>query len=175
MSSFGKFGLARHCLLDLSETLVQISKIPSSLHLSWLENLYPIVNIDWFAWQLVSPVEQLQKALHAFEVDPREILLWVFSPRGIHPSATFKTGMRMEELRILHLVLKANKRRLASRQLGEGTQSPPPSDTLPPTRPHLLTVHIQTITNYYPYFTQHYRPLNSHQSNHRLCLCQSRT
>jgi hypothetical protein len=34
-----------------------------------------------------------------------------------------QAGMVLEELRVLHLVLKANKRRLVSRQLGEGSQS----------------------------------------------------
>ena len=39
--------------------------------------------------------------------------------------------MAQEELRVLHLVPKAN-RRLASTKLGEGPQNPPHSDTLPP-------------------------------------------
>jgi hypothetical protein len=50
--------------------------------------------------------------------------------------------MALEELRVLRLILKANRRRLASRQLGEGSQSPPDSNTLPPTRPHLLIVPL---------------------------------
>jgi hypothetical protein len=40
-------------------------------------------------------------------------------------------------VRVLHLVLKANRRRLASRQLKEGSLKAH-SDILPPTRPHLL-------------------------------------
>jgi hypothetical protein len=50
-----------------------------------------------------------------------------------------QAGIVQEKLRVLHLVLKANRKRLASRQLG-GSQSPPHTDTLPPTRPHLLII-----------------------------------
>jgi hypothetical protein len=38
---------------------------------------------------------------------------------------SIQAGMTLEELRVIHLVLKANRRRLASKQLGEGSQSPP--------------------------------------------------
>jgi hypothetical protein len=50
--------------------------------------------------------------------------------------------MVQEELRVLHLVPKADRRRLASRKLGEGLKAYPHSDTLPPTRPHLLKVPL---------------------------------
>jgi hypothetical protein len=43
-----------------------------------------------------------------------------------------------KELKGLHLDWKAARRRLSPRQLGGGPQSPPHSDILPPTRPHLL-------------------------------------
>ena len=47
-----------------------------------------------------------------------------------------------EDLRVLHLHLKATRRRLASTYLkeDEGLKAYPHIDTLPPTRPHLLTV-----------------------------------
>jgi hypothetical protein len=55
--------------------------------------------------------------------------------------------MALEELRILYLVLKANRRRLTLRQLGGWSQSPPNSDTLPsnkaipnPTKSNILIV-----------------------------------
>jgi hypothetical protein len=55
--------------------------------------------------------------------------------------------MAQEELRVLHLYLKAARRRLASRQLGGGSQSPGPQGhtssnkaTPIPTIPHLLIV-----------------------------------
>jgi hypothetical protein len=43
---------------------------------------------------------------------------------GKHDS--IQADIDLEELRVLHLVLKAIKRGLASRQLGGGSQSPPP-------------------------------------------------
>jgi hypothetical protein len=47
--------------------------------------------------------------------------------------------MPLEELRVLHLDQKAARRRLALRQLGRRfLKAYPQSDTLPPTRPHLL-------------------------------------
>ena len=53
----------------------------------------------------------------------------------------------LEELRVLHLVLETNRRRLASRQLGEKSQNSPPqglsssNKTIPTsTRPYLLIV-----------------------------------
>ena len=46
-----------------------------------------------------------------------------------------------KELRVLHLDKTAARRGLPSRQLGGGSQSLPHSDTLPPTRPHLLQCH----------------------------------
>jgi hypothetical protein len=47
--------------------------------------------------------------------------------------------MALEELRILHLVLKANRRRLFDSQVARRRVSKPtPTVTLPPTRPHLL-------------------------------------
>ena len=47
-----------------------------------------------------------------------------------------------EEDRVLHLDPKALRRRLASRQLGGGSQSPSQSDSLLPTKPHLLIVPL---------------------------------
>jgi hypothetical protein len=46
--------------------------------------------------------------------------------------------MVLEELRVQYLVPKTSRRRLAFRP--ERPQSLPPSDILPPTRPHLLIV-----------------------------------
>jgi hypothetical protein len=40
--------------------------------------------------------------------------------------AESKADMVLEELKVLHLVLKANRRRLTSRKTGGGSQSPPP-------------------------------------------------
>ena len=48
--------------------------------------------------------------------------------------------MVQKMLRVLQLVPKANRRRLASRQIGGGLKAHSYSDTLPPTRPHLLIV-----------------------------------
>jgi hypothetical protein len=39
---------------------------------------------------------------------------------------SFQAGMGQKELRVLHLVPKTNRRRLAPTWLGEGSQSPPP-------------------------------------------------
>jgi hypothetical protein len=54
----------------------------------------------------------------------------------------------LEELRILHLVLKANRKRLASRQLEEGSQSPLPqghtSSKATPNGAILRAQHIHT-------------------------------
>jgi hypothetical protein len=57
--------------------------------------------------------------------------------------------MVQEELRVLHLHLKATRKRLSSRQLGEGSQSPLSQEytssnkaTLILTRPHPLTVPL---------------------------------
>jgi len=49
-----------------------------------------------------------------------------------------QAGVALEMLRVLYLVQKAGRRKLYFRQLGGGSQSPPPSDTLTPTRSHLL-------------------------------------
>jgi hypothetical protein len=65
--------------------------------------------------------------------------------------------MTLEELRVLHLVPKATRRRLTSKQLGEGSLKVyPHSDTRPLTRLHLLIVgpptpwakHIQSTIFY---------------------------
>jgi hypothetical protein len=50
--------------------------------------------------------------------------------------------MALEELRVLHLVPKANWRRMISRHWEESLKAHPHSDTLPPTRPHLLVVPL---------------------------------
>jgi hypothetical protein len=57
--------------------------------------------------------------------------------------------MALEELRVLHLVLKENRRRLGLQQWAE-LQSLP----FPPTKPHLLPVQIpmsQTYLNQHKY------------------------
>jgi len=55
--------------------------------------------------------------------------------------------MVLEELRVLHLVPKANRRRLTSRHIGGWSQSLPPSVThkaiLTPIRSHLLIVPLR--------------------------------
>ena len=51
--------------------------------------------------------------------------------------AVSRQTLVLKELRVLHLVPKANRRRQSSRQLGGGSQAHPHSDTLPK-RPHLL-------------------------------------
>ena len=63
----------------------------------------------------------------------------------------FQAGMALEkELRVLHLVSKGITRRLTSRQLGRVSQSYPHSDTLPPTRPHLLILPLPGSGIYKP-------------------------
>jgi hypothetical protein len=55
-------------------------------------------------------------------------------------------GMVLEELRILHLIAKANRKRLASLGSYEETLIVySHSDTLPPTRPQLLQSHTSLI------------------------------
>jgi hypothetical protein len=50
-----------------------------------------------------------------------------------------EVGMAQKELRVLHLHLKAARKRLAPMWLEGGVSKPTPdNDTLPPTRPHLL-------------------------------------
>jgi hypothetical protein len=55
--------------------------------------------------------------------------------------------MALEELRVLHLVPKTN-RRLSPMWLGAGSQIPPHSDTIPPTRPYLLIEQLPALLNY---------------------------
>ena len=56
-------------------------------------------------------------------------------------NSSIQAGMEVEELRVLHLVPKTNKRRLTSRELGRRSlEAHPDSDTFPPTRPQLLIV-----------------------------------
>jgi hypothetical protein len=51
--------------------------------------------------------------------------------------------MMLGELRVLHLVPKANRRRLTSEQLGgRSLKAHPHSDTRFPTRPHLLIMSL---------------------------------
>jgi hypothetical protein len=58
--------------------------------------------------------------------------------------------MVLEELRVEHLVLKANRRRLTLRQLGRGSQIPPPQrhtscdKAIPPNSAIPWAKHIQT-------------------------------
>jgi hypothetical protein len=58
--------------------------------------------------------------------------------------------MVQEELRVLHLYLKATRRRLAPMWLEEGLIAHPQSDTLPPTKPPNSASHwvkqIQSTT-----------------------------
>jgi hypothetical protein len=58
-------------------------------------------------------------------------------------SITIKVGAwQRPELKVLHLYLKVTRRRLTSRQLGgRSFKAHPHSDTLPPTRSHLLQDH----------------------------------
>jgi hypothetical protein len=69
--------------------------------------------------------------------------LWVqrFTPLSSRQEhGSFQAGMAQEELRVLHLVSK-NNRRLAYKQLGgRSLKAHPDSDILPLTRPHLLIV-----------------------------------
>jgi hypothetical protein len=58
--------------------------------------------------------------------------------------------MVQEELRVLHLVLKTNRRRLAPRQLDEGLKAHAHSDTRTPTRPHFLMVLCPRPSIYKP-------------------------
>jgi len=63
--------------------------------------------------------------------------------QGGREHGSIQAGMVQEELRDLHLHLKAARGRLSiPRQLGGGSPSPPHSDTLPPTRAHLLLVPL---------------------------------
>jgi hypothetical protein len=57
----------------------------------------------------------------------------------VHSIIIMAGNMVLEELRVLHLAPNANKRSLATRQLGGSPiKAQPHSDTLPPIRPHLL-------------------------------------
>jgi hypothetical protein len=56
--------------------------------------------------------------------------------------------MVQEELRVLHLHLKASRRILAPTWLG-GLKAHTHSDTLPPMRPHLQIVPGQSYSNYH--------------------------
>jgi len=63
------------------------------------------------------------------------------SSRWEHGS--IQTGMVQEELRVLHLHQKGTRSRLSIlRQLAGRSPSPCHSDTLSPTRPHLLIVSL---------------------------------
>jgi hypothetical protein len=53
---------------------------------------------------------------------------------------SIQAGIVQEELRALHLHLKAVRRRLVSRQLDEGLKAHPHKAIPTPTRPHLLIV-----------------------------------
>ena len=54
--------------------------------------------------------------------------------------SSIQAGMVQEELRVLHLHLKASSRILAFRYLGLGEKAHTHSDTPTPTRPYLLIV-----------------------------------
>jgi hypothetical protein len=67
--------------------------------------------------------------------------------------------MAQEELRVLHLHLNATRRRLAS--LGSSEEvlfAHPHSDTLPPTRPHILIVSFPGPSIFKP-LTAPFNPL----------------
>jgi hypothetical protein len=55
---------------------------------------------------------------------------------------SIQAGMVQEELRVLRLHLRANKKRLISRELGMILKAHLHSDILPPTRTHLLIVPL---------------------------------
>jgi hypothetical protein len=55
---------------------------------------------------------------------------------------SIQAGMTLEKLRVLPLVPKAARRRLVLMWLGGESPPKPHSDTLPPTRPHLLIVPL---------------------------------
>ena len=63
-----------------------------------------------------------------------------------------QAGMVQEELRVLHIHLKANRRRLASRQLRGGSHCPPTQQHTPSNKATLTnsatpwTKHIQSTT-----------------------------
>jgi hypothetical protein len=59
-------------------------------------------------------------------------------------------GIVQEELRVVHLHLKAASGRLASRQLDEGLKAHTHSDTPTPTGPHLLKVPLPGKSIYKP-------------------------
>ena len=65
---------------------------------------------------------------------------------------SFQAGMAHKMLWVLHPILKVNRRRSASRQLGEGSQSPPPkwhtssNKATPPNSATPWAKHIQTTT-----------------------------
>ena len=55
---------------------------------------------------------------------------------------SIQASMVQEELRVLHLHLKAASRILTSKQLGQGYESPHSQATPTPTRPHFPTVPL---------------------------------
>jgi hypothetical protein len=55
-----------------------------------------------------------------------------------------------KELRVLHLVSKANRRILTFRQVGEGLKAHPHSDTPTPTRPYALIAPLPGPSIFYP-------------------------
>jgi hypothetical protein len=60
---------------------------------------------------------------------------------------SIQSGMVQEELRVLHLVPKANRRRLASRQLDKGLKAHTYSNKVtPPNSATPWAKHIQTTT-----------------------------
>jgi hypothetical protein len=62
---------------------------------------------------------------------------------SVHYHQGIKAGKELEELRVLPLVLKANRRRLTSRQLGARSfKAYPYSGTVPSIRKHLLIVPL---------------------------------
>jgi hypothetical protein len=58
--------------------------------------------------------------------------------------------MVQEELRVLHLHLKAAGRILASKQVGQGIKAHAHSDIPTPTRPHLPTVPLPGLSIHKP-------------------------
>jgi hypothetical protein len=77
-----------------------------------------------------------------------------------------QAGRALEELRVLYLHLKANRRRLVSRQLGGGSlKAHPYSATLPPTGPHLLRVPLLG-SNHHNYSVESSREVSTGENNY---------
>jgi hypothetical protein len=64
---------------------------------------------------------------------------------------SIQTGMALEELKVLHLVLKSKQEKTSSHMTRRRVSNPTPkSDTLLPTRPHLLIVPLPGASIFKP-------------------------